>query len=199
MLILLNEKLEHTLGGPTVSDSVGHDTDVRTCIDKPLLTMNTMGPVSFSKLVTEDVGNVPVWVKFYGVPMTAFSKDGLSVIATKLGTNEENSKAAGKGSLNVVPDSSSTTPIVEKIAKLERQILDGKLMCVDDDKKPLYKAGSTGIADSDSKLLKQWRKTKRDDDYDSYDDDLYESHDMSENLHAICDDFDIKVHGWKKN
>ncbi|GKB65092.1 hypothetical protein Tco_0921278 [Tanacetum coccineum] len=32
----------------------------------------------------EDVGNVPVWVKLHGVPVTAFSKDGLSAIATKL-------------------------------------------------------------------------------------------------------------------
>ncbi|GJU94663.1 beta-caryophyllene synthase [Tanacetum coccineum] len=31
-------------------------------------------------------GNVPVWVKLHGVPMTSFSKDGLSAIATKLGT-----------------------------------------------------------------------------------------------------------------
>ncbi|GJT57731.1 retrotransposon protein, putative, unclassified [Tanacetum coccineum] len=44
-------------------------------------------------------------------------------------------------------------------------------------------------------LLEQWRKTKMDDDYDSYDDDLYYGHDMSENLHAICDDLDIKVCG----
>ncbi|GJY95335.1 retrovirus-related pol polyprotein from transposon TNT 1-94 [Tanacetum coccineum] len=36
-------------------------------------------------LLKDDVGNVPVWVKLYGVPITAFSKDGLSVIATKLG------------------------------------------------------------------------------------------------------------------
>nr|GEX27732.1 hypothetical protein [Tanacetum cinerariifolium] len=37
-------------------------------------------------LLKEDVGNVPVWVKLYGVPVTAFSEDSLSVIATKLGT-----------------------------------------------------------------------------------------------------------------
>nr|GEW11681.1 hypothetical protein [Tanacetum cinerariifolium] len=36
-------------------------------------------------LLKEDVGNVPVWVKLYGVPITAFSEDGLSVIAKKLG------------------------------------------------------------------------------------------------------------------
>ncbi|GJR11991.1 reverse transcriptase domain-containing protein [Tanacetum coccineum] len=37
-------------------------------------------------LLKECVGNVPVWVKFHGIPMTAFSGDGLSVIASKLGT-----------------------------------------------------------------------------------------------------------------
>nr|GEW36024.1 hypothetical protein [Tanacetum cinerariifolium] len=36
-------------------------------------------------LLKEDVGNVSVWVKLHGVPMTAFSEDGLSAIATKLG------------------------------------------------------------------------------------------------------------------
>ncbi|GJR42208.1 reverse transcriptase domain-containing protein [Tanacetum coccineum] len=35
---------------------------------------------------TEDVSTIPVWVKLHGVPVTAFSDDGLSVIATKLGT-----------------------------------------------------------------------------------------------------------------
>ncbi|GKD60621.1 retrotransposon protein, putative, ty1-copia subclass [Tanacetum coccineum] len=37
-------------------------------------------------LLKEDVGNVSVWVKLHGVPITAFSEDGLSAIATKLGT-----------------------------------------------------------------------------------------------------------------
>ncbi|GJU67220.1 putative reverse transcriptase domain-containing protein [Tanacetum coccineum] len=38
-------------------------------------------------LTKKDVGNVLVWVKLHGVPMIAFSKDGLSIIATKLGTS----------------------------------------------------------------------------------------------------------------
>nr|GEX26760.1 hypothetical protein [Tanacetum cinerariifolium] len=38
-------------------------------------------------LLKEDVVNVSVWVKLHGVPMMAFSEDGLSVIATKLGTS----------------------------------------------------------------------------------------------------------------
>ncbi|GJT55446.1 retrotransposon protein, putative, ty1-copia subclass [Tanacetum coccineum] len=36
-------------------------------------------------ILPEYIGNVPVWVKLHGVPMTAFNKDGLSAIATKLG------------------------------------------------------------------------------------------------------------------
>ncbi|GJS47217.1 beta-caryophyllene synthase [Tanacetum coccineum] len=35
-------------------------------------------------LLKEDVSTIPVWVKLHGVPVTAFSDDGLSVIATKL-------------------------------------------------------------------------------------------------------------------
>ncbi|GKD48668.1 glucomannan 4-beta-mannosyltransferase 9-like protein, partial [Tanacetum coccineum] len=37
-------------------------------------------------LLKEDVSTVLVWVKLYGVSVTAFSEDGLSAIATKLGT-----------------------------------------------------------------------------------------------------------------
>ncbi|GKD19044.1 retrotransposon protein, putative, ty1-copia subclass [Tanacetum coccineum] len=37
-------------------------------------------------LLKEDVSIVPVWVKLHGVPVTTFSEDGLSAIATKLGT-----------------------------------------------------------------------------------------------------------------
>ncbi|GJW42719.1 copia protein [Tanacetum coccineum] len=41
---------------------------------------------SDENLLKEDVSTVPIWVKLHGVPVTAFSKDGLSAIATKLGT-----------------------------------------------------------------------------------------------------------------
>ncbi|GJU47736.1 retrotransposon protein, putative, ty1-copia subclass [Tanacetum coccineum] len=37
-------------------------------------------------IVQEDVESVSVWVKLHGVPVTVFSEDGLSAIATKLGT-----------------------------------------------------------------------------------------------------------------
>ncbi|GKG41044.1 zinc finger, CCHC-type containing protein, partial [Tanacetum coccineum] len=37
-------------------------------------------------LLKEDVVNVLVWVKLHGVLVTVFNEDGLSAIATKLGT-----------------------------------------------------------------------------------------------------------------
>nr|GEY39442.1 putative mitochondrial protein [Tanacetum cinerariifolium] len=43
-----------------------------------------------------------------------------------------------------------------------------------------------------SSLLEQWRDSYPDnDDYDPYDDDMYENHDLSEHLQSICDDLDI--------
>ncbi|GJS39411.1 hypothetical protein Tco_0564454 [Tanacetum coccineum] len=54
-------------------------------IHNTLLILKRMSPNL--NLLKEDVANVSVWVKFHGVPVTAFSKDGLSVIATKLRTH----------------------------------------------------------------------------------------------------------------
>ncbi|GJZ40903.1 hypothetical protein Tco_0587789 [Tanacetum coccineum] len=222
----------------------------------------------------EDVGSVSVYVKFPGVPMTAFSEDGLSIIATKLGTplmldsytfdmcmqswgrssyaramidlqadeelkdsivvdmpklvgegfnipvfnkngastsgkkkqaevsrqevnnsnpfdalnsienddnlgtNGRNSKSAGNGSLNVTHGSSSNTPIIDKIDKLERQILH------------VLKVEVTDVM----VIIACWNN---DEDYDLCDDNLHESHDMSD-LQSICDDFDITIRGRKR-
>nr|GEU86401.1 heavy metal-associated isoprenylated plant protein 2-like [Tanacetum cinerariifolium] len=114
----------------------------------------------------------------------------------------------------------SNTPIGEKIDKIERQIGEGKLRLLDNDGNPLV---PTGIVKSDSEvevvfgetanlripmsgkdesdkgygtnsLLKQWRYSYTDnDDYDPYDDDMYENHDLSEHLQSICDNLDITV------
>ncbi|GKC59732.1 hypothetical protein Tco_1087330 [Tanacetum coccineum] len=40
----------------------------------------------YANLLKKDVCNVSIWVKFHGVPITAFSEVGLSSIATELGT-----------------------------------------------------------------------------------------------------------------
>ncbi|GJS49262.1 hypothetical protein Tco_0599383 [Tanacetum coccineum] len=98
------------------------------------------------------------------------------------------STSVGKG---VASSSISTTPIAEKIDKIEKQMIEEKLLLVDDDEKPLPKVVSTVNSDSDSEveevehatfmastclkrgidsgygtnsLWEQWKKTKRDDD-----------------------------------
>ncbi|GJX44005.1 glucomannan 4-beta-mannosyltransferase 9-like protein [Tanacetum coccineum] len=264
----------------------------------------------------EDVSTVPVWVKLHGVPVTAFSDDGLSAIATKLGTplmldsytsnmcmqswgrssfarfmielradvelkenivmampkiisssgnkkkgveptievsnsnpfdvlnsvdndvefdtnrgtsNLGNNEATPSGSsfMNIDNDGefASNTPIGEKIDKIERQIGEDKLRLLDTDENPLV---HSGIVESDSEvevvidettnlristsgkdrsdkgygtnnLLEQLRDSYPDNnDYDPYDDDMYENHDLSEHLQSICDDLDITVRGRKK-
>ncbi|GKF12043.1 exostosin-like protein [Tanacetum coccineum] len=50
---------------------------------KSMLNSSTSPDVD---LLKEDDENVPVWVKLHGVPVTAFSEDGLSAITMKLGT-----------------------------------------------------------------------------------------------------------------
>ncbi|GKF55859.1 hypothetical protein Tco_0166199, partial [Tanacetum coccineum] len=119
----------------------------------------------------------------------------------------------------------SNTPIGAKIDKIEQQIGKVKLRLLDNDGNPLV---PTGIMESDSEvelvfletanlgilmsgkdgsdkgystncLLEQWRDSYPDnDDYDPYDDDMYENHDFSKHLQSICDDLDITVRGRKK-
>ncbi|GJS35436.1 hypothetical protein Tco_0533818 [Tanacetum coccineum] len=77
--------------------------------------------------------------------------------------NRGNSKSAGMGPnfgvspsnhgfFNVASSSTSTTMIVERVDKLERKIIEGKLIVVDDDRKPLAKFVSMENADSNSEV-----------------------------------------------
>nr|GEX90692.1 hypothetical protein [Tanacetum cinerariifolium] len=294
------------------------------------LILKTWNPVE--NLLKEEFSTVPVWVKLYGVPVTAFSEDGLSAIATKLEnivvampkitreghytcsvlvvyewkpprcssckdfghiheecpkntgagekktmkkpsqtsrgvlvgpkigveptievsnsnpfdvfnsvdndmkfgtnwgtTNLVNNEATSSGSsfMNIDNDGEFAihTPISEKIVKIERYIFECKLRLLDNDENPLV---PSGIVESDSEvkvvfdetanlkiltsgkdecdkgygtdsLLEQWRDSYPDnDDYDPYDDDMYENHDLSEHLQSICDDLDITIHDRKK-
>ncbi|GJU49189.1 hypothetical protein Tco_1218744 [Tanacetum coccineum] len=135
--------------------------------------------------------------------------------------------SSGSSFMNIDNDGecASNTPIGAKINKIERQIGEGKLRLLDNDGNPLV---PTGIMESDSEvelvfdetgnlriptsgkdgsdksydtnsLLEQWRDSYPDnDDYDPYDDDMYENHDLSDQLQSICDDLDITVRGRKK-
>ncbi|GJX47439.1 hypothetical protein Tco_0272629 [Tanacetum coccineum] len=135
--------------------------------------------------------------------------------------------SSGSSFMNIDNDGefASNTPIGEKIDKIKRQICKGKLRLLDNDRNPLVLMGivesdcevevvfdettnlriSTSGKDGSDKgygtnsLLEQWRDSYPDnDDYDPYDDDMYENHDLSEHMQSICDDLDITVRGRKK-
>nr|GEV79802.1 hypothetical protein [Tanacetum cinerariifolium] len=144
---------------------------------------------------------------------------------TNLVNNEVTS--SGSSFMNIDNDGefASNTPIGKKIDKIERRIYEGKLRLLDNDRNPLV---PTGIVESDSEvevvfdetanlristsgkdgsdkgygtnsLLEQWIDSYPDnDDYDPYDDDMYENHYLSEHLQSICDELDLTVHGKKK-
>ncbi|GJX78781.1 putative ribonuclease H-like domain-containing protein [Tanacetum coccineum] len=230
-----------------------------------------------SVLENEDVVNVPVWVKLHDVPVTVFTKDGLSAISTNIGradvelkdtivvampkltgegfytcivrveyewkpprfacckvpkgapvgskvgfkptkeyrpvaknptvnTNSNKNKgvgyqwealnlassranSSGTSFLNVEMSSPSTTPIVDKIGKLEKLIIEGKVTLVDDNSKPLKKFDYPEDHDSDDE--------NGDYDEDQYDDDMYEDRDLPDKLQDICDNLDIRVRGFQ--
>ncbi|GKC05452.1 hypothetical protein Tco_0997062 [Tanacetum coccineum] len=142
-------------------------------------------------------------------------------------TKKLTASSSGNKKKGVEPtiECASNTPIGTKINKIERQIGRGKLRLLDNDGNPLV---PTGIVESDSEvelvfpetanlriptsgkdesdkgydtnsLLEHWRDSYPDnDDYDPYDDDMYENHDLSKHLQSICDDLDITVRGRKK-
>nr|GEW42160.1 hypothetical protein [Tanacetum cinerariifolium] len=171
-------------------------------------------------LLKEDVGNVLVWVKLHGVPVTAFGEDGLSVIATKIDTfdnefpknkvsnviknmkklsklieysgnkkkdaepTKEVSKSNSFNVLNSVENdvdlessSTSTTPIVEKINRMERLNIDVTATLVDDE-------ASKDVGYGTNSLLEQWKDSYRnwEYDYDPYDDDMYEGQDIHDKI-----------------
>ncbi|GKB08743.1 zinc finger, CCHC-type containing protein [Tanacetum coccineum] len=183
------------------------------------------------KLLKEDVSTVPVWVKLYGVLITAFSEDGLSSIATKLGTPlmldsytcDMCMQSWGRSSyarvmVELKADVELKDNIVVVMPKITRE---GHYTCnvrVEYEWKPLSDSGvelvfdetanlripTSGKDGSDkgygtNSLLKQWRDSYPDnDDYDLYDDDMYENHDLFKHLQSICNYLDITVRGRKK-
>ncbi|GJT64354.1 hypothetical protein Tco_1015834 [Tanacetum coccineum] len=114
---------------------------------------------------------------------------------TELGTNGGTSNSGNKGVnssgssfWNVENSSTSTTPIIDKIANYENLIIDGQDILMDDVERVGFGTQS---------LLGQWRDSYRNGDYDDdpYDDDMYEGQDLPEELQTICDNLYIRVRG----
>nr|GEX53956.1 putative RNA-directed DNA polymerase [Tanacetum cinerariifolium] len=143
-------------------------------------------------LLKEDVNDVLVWVKLYGVHVTAFGKDGLSAISTKL----DNIVVAMP---KITKEGHNTCAGEKKTMKKPNQTSRGKLRLLDNDGNPLVPMGimesdsevevvfdetnnlriSTSGKDGSEKgygtnsLLEKWRDSYlNNDDYDPYDDDM---------------------------
>ncbi|GJW58141.1 hypothetical protein Tco_0104872 [Tanacetum coccineum] len=136
-------------------------------------------------------------------------------------TSVNKKKNVGPMKENVDASSPSTTPIIEKIDKIEKMIIEGKVTLVDDDGKPLKRVDSSYDYDSEDEvasvdndmakflakkdgygtqsLLEQWTESYENGDYEynPYD-DMYEGQDIPEKLQAICDNLDITVRGRRK-
>ncbi|GJT94503.1 ribonuclease H-like domain-containing protein [Tanacetum coccineum] len=56
----------------------------------------------------------------------------------------------------------------------------------------------SGVGYGTKSLLEKWRETYVNDDYDPYNDDIYEGLNIHDNIQSICDNLDIKVRGRMK-
>nr|GEU88252.1 zinc knuckle CX2CX4HX4C [Tanacetum cinerariifolium] len=118
---------------------------------------------------------------------------GINGGTSNFASQEANSSGSSFWNVNYI--SQSTALIIEKIDKIEKLIIEGKVIFVDDEekllKKDLYGTNS---------LLKQWKESYENDnyDYDPYDDDMYEDLEFLDKLQSICDNLDIKASGGKK-
>ncbi|GJS11974.1 RNA-directed DNA polymerase, eukaryota, reverse transcriptase zinc-binding domain protein [Tanacetum coccineum] len=135
-------------------------------------------------------------------------------------TNLVNNGANSSGSsfMNIKNSSTSYTPIIDKIEKFEDLLIDGQAILVDEAGNPLKKVydsedevasvdndmtrslASERVGFSTQSLLEQCRDSYGNGDYDEdpYDDDMYEGHDLPQEIQAICDNLDIRVRGRKK-
>ncbi|GKD19248.1 hypothetical protein Tco_1208406 [Tanacetum coccineum] len=122
---------------------------IATKIGTPLmLDSYTSDRLAVPKLVGEGFYTCNVRVEYEWKP-PRFEND--VDLGTNGGTSNMASKkvnSSGSSFWNVESSSTSTTPIVEKIDKIERLIIDRKDTLMDDEVKPLTKVDSSGNHDS---------------------------------------------------
>ncbi|GJR54388.1 reverse transcriptase [Tanacetum coccineum] len=112
-------------------------------------------------LLKEYMDNVSVWVNYHGVPMTAFSEDGLSANSTKLALIEVRADVELKDNIvmampKLVGEGFNTLLVLplwfEKIDKIERLIIEGNVTLVNDEGKPLKKFDFPDEHDSEDEV-----------------------------------------------
>ncbi|GJX32428.1 nucleotide-diphospho-sugar transferase [Tanacetum coccineum] len=159
--------------------------DVRTLFRPRGNGIDVVVPVDSIRAIRR-VSTVPVWVKLYGVPVTTFSEDGLSAIATKLGTP-------------LMLDSYTSDMCMQSQGRVGHYTCN---VCVEYEWKPPRCLSCKVFGHIHEECLKNAgageKKTVKKPNDDPYDDDMYEDEDLSHELQAICDNLDIRVRGRKK-
>nr|GEW77593.1 hypothetical protein [Tanacetum cinerariifolium] len=193
---------------------------VNTC------TLFTLGHPD-ENLLKEDISNVPVWVKFYSVLFTTFNEDGLSAIATKLGTPLMLDSYTSDMCMQSWGRSSNARVMIELQANVE--LKDNIVMAmpkitreghyifnvrVKYEWKPsrkfkeLFTSGQAILVDEASNPLKKVEflfEYDSEDEVVSVDNNMARSmasekvgHDLTQELQAICDNLVIRVRDPKK-
>ncbi|GKD90453.1 hypothetical protein Tco_1365960 [Tanacetum coccineum] len=145
---------------------------------------------------TKDVGDIPYLIPL--LPQFTIHKFQNDVeLSTNGGTANlasQEANSSGSSFWNVNSSSLSTNPVIAKIDKIEKLIINGKVTLVDDEGKPLEKDVYSGDYNM------EWNDSYENGDYeyDPYDDDMYKGEDIPDKLQAIWDNLDIKVRGRKK-
>ncbi|GJW66693.1 hypothetical protein Tco_0121117 [Tanacetum coccineum] len=144
----------------------------------------------------EDVCNIPVWVKFYDIPISAFTKDGLSAILTKLDTTLMLDSYTSAMCTDSRERSSYARAMVELrddvklkdtfVVALPKVVGEGYIMSTIHVEKLV-------LANNDGKPLKpiMERGLLEDEDFDCYDGYEDRVYDLSKAYQAFCDQFDI--------
>ncbi|GJR73310.1 retrovirus-related pol polyprotein from transposon TNT 1-94 [Tanacetum coccineum] len=179
-----------------------HDTGVRGVATHDVDSEASTEVASTMDKCGAEVGSFPSLSEALGNPnnssLTAKIHD---ILGTNEGTSNLPSQAtnsSGSSFWNVDASSPSSTPIIKKIDKIEKLIVEGKVTLVDDEGKLLEKVASSYEYDSEDevasidnemanflakkddygtqRLLEQWMKSYENANcgYDPYDDDLYE-------------------------
>nr|GEZ14685.1 hypothetical protein [Tanacetum cinerariifolium] len=140
---------------------------------------------SFASLLKEDLSRVPVWVKFHDVPLVAYTSDGLSLIATKITPKRVVDKIdQGKGGSSGVDDEG----FVEVDYSGDQDSEHG-IEYVDNEMASYLASKPSEVGYGNKSLLEKCRETYLNDDYDPYDDDMYEGQDIPDNIQSICDNW----------
>nr|GEU47472.1 hypothetical protein [Tanacetum cinerariifolium] len=147
--------------------------------------MNSANGLFFFKFSSKDgmysmLKNGPRYIR-------KFSEDGLSAIATKLDTPlmlDSYKSAMCTESWGMSIFARTMIELWSDVELKDTIVVDVSKLVVKVDMVP--------------ELVGTMKENKMDDEYDPNNDALYDGHDMSENLQAICDDWGIKVRGRTK-